>query len=57
MSIYIFVRFGLILIALFGWILFQLIWKKKRVRELKLELMTVIIVTCVYASIYYWVVS
>lgn len=57
MSIYFFIRYGLLGIALVGWIVYQLIIKKKKFGDLQGDLLMVICLIGVWVALSYFMLD
>ena len=44
----------LVALALIGWVIYQLVVKKKRFAEISTEILFIVFFICIWAAIYYW---
>lgn len=54
MSMYFFLRYGLVAIAFLGWIFYQLAVKKKSWRDIQSDVIAIVFFIIVSAGIFYW---
>jgi hypothetical protein len=57
MNLYGFLRFGVIPIAIIGWVLYQFIIKKKKFEDFKGDFFAALFMVGVYLLLIYWIVS
>ncbi len=57
MSLFFFLRFILINFLLVGWLFYQLLYKRKKWREIKDDAMAVLFFVCVWTGIAYFFTS
>ncbi|NCU04913.1 MAG: hypothetical protein GXC73_13085 [Chitinophagaceae bacterium] len=55
--VYVFLRFAIVPLAFFGWILFQLFVKKKRFHELQSDLLTITAFLIVWGLLIWFIKS
>jgi hypothetical protein len=57
MTLYFFLRFVLLSVVLVGWILYQLLFKKKKLGDLQGDILAVVCFVCVWVALSYLILD
>lgn len=57
MGIYFFLRYGIVLFAFIGWIVYQLKFKRKPWIEIQGDVIAIVFFLLIASGIYYWIMA